>query len=245
MPSNAMSAAKQRPRSHRTDQRRFHHCGTGAMRRSLSLTTRHRLAATPIFICVSSPSGQTSGIFEKSISSFIIQVWPAILVSLRRLRRPGRIFFPLFKGVCSKNDPWYRDVHRLSNLLFTANASQADDKAEVSAADERRSIKPLNKLFTGDTGPMKDIWSRAKDVRTWALGAGFRWAGPRSKQNGTPRQPESSAAKSSRSNCTSPSPRRSPSSGATRRGRTSLMARRSRFRSVRPPYFAKRMVRGK
>lgn len=128
--------------------------------------------------------------------------------------------------------------------MFTANASRADDKDEVNAATTKF-YEALNKLFTGDAGPMKDIWSHAKDVTYMGPGGGFQVGWDKVEAEWDSQAAKNSAAKSGRSNCTSPPPRRSPSSGAMRRGRTLLMARRSRSRSVRPPCFEKRMVRGK
>lgn len=63
----------------------------------------------------------------------------------------------------------------LAVCLLSANVSDAagEDEQEVKAAT-KRFYEALNKLFTGDAGPMKDAWSHAKDVTYMGPGGGFQ-----------------------------------------------------------------------
>jgi ketosteroid isomerase-like protein len=56
-------------------------------------------------------------------------------------------------------------IFLLVSAAFIANPAQAaeeDEKAVLSAAGEFYAA--LNTLFTGDAGPMKEVWSHADDV---------------------------------------------------------------------------------
>jgi ketosteroid isomerase-like protein len=57
-------------------------------------------------------------------------------------------------------------------LARTTHASAADEKAVGEAT--ARFYSALNTMFTGDVGPMKEVWSHAADVTYMGPGGGFQ-----------------------------------------------------------------------
>lgn len=57
-------------------------------------------------------------------------------------------------------------------LLHSARAASGDAAAVKTA--EAQFYSALNTMFTGDLGPMKEVWSHAKDVTYMGPGGGFQ-----------------------------------------------------------------------
>jgi ketosteroid isomerase-like protein len=58
-------------------------------------------------------------------------------------------------------------------IAATSPAPVVDDEKDVKAATAEF-YKALNTLFTGDAGPMKEVWSHSKDVTYMGPGGGFQ-----------------------------------------------------------------------
>lgn len=62
-------------------------------------------------------------------------------------------------------------------LAGTGLAQASADEAEVKAAADQFYMA-LNAMFTGDAGPMKDVWSHAEDVTYMGPAGGFQKGWP-------------------------------------------------------------------
>lgn len=59
-------------------------------------------------------------------------------------------------------------------VLAAGPVHGADADREAVSAATARFYSALNAMFTGDVGPMKDVWSHADDVTYLGPGGGFR-----------------------------------------------------------------------
>jgi len=74
----------------------------------------------------------------------------------------------------NKKSPWIPILILTVGALLTANITLAAGKSEQDIEQAvGQFYTALNAMFTGDVGPMKEVWSHAADVTYMGPGGGF------------------------------------------------------------------------